>query len=577
MRVVTRTALKSYFETGDTPTQAQFVNLIDSLANVSYSFVLASDTAAGATALAVDRPLSPIASVGLVMVDPFTVNCEVRKITIASASTFTVNQPFLRAHTAGVHVLFLTSDVLGLAYWGALDDGSDATAAVQAALDDQWCCGGLYWIGGQGKSFRIFKPLMLSSVARIQNIGIVADSTFSPADTNNAMVMGSQGLILTFTAATDDVITTPSAHGLPGTNVPVMFKNVTGATGIVAGRIYYARDVTATTFKVSATIGGAALDITSTGSGTVYCEVGSMSRIYLRDVFINGGAVPPANLNGLDIVTQQPTDVWKLRIDNCSGTALKISGQDGVFWNLMIINCGTGIALNVASYFKFYQWNIESCGTGVTSVGNCADNLFHGGHVEMGHTAGYSSTTSVVFNMTSFGGLVIDSTWVTLTHADQTFFKNNGAANATAYNLRSVHLGGSVDHTLINDADRNLNLKSWSHYFGYLEHFSAPPMTTSEDVYQDEPRWAIVGKNGRAVKFGSVVKHKPVLELQADTDQVGDILVVKGTSGSTVATISPAGSIEVSTVGQGFVLKSPDGTRYRIAVANGGALSATPA
>ena len=34
-----------------------------------------------------------------------------------------------------------------------------------------------------------------------------------------------------------------------------------------------------------------------------------------------------------------------------------------------------------------------------------------------------------------------------------------------------------------------------------------------------------------------------------------------------------AGDVEVDTVGKGFILKSPDGTRYRIAVANGGALS----
>lgn len=35
------------------------------------------------------------------------------------------------------------------------------------------------------------------------------------------------------------------------------------------------------------------------------------------------------------------------------------------------------------------------------------------------------------------------------------------------------------------------------------------------------------------------------------------------------------GDIEVTDVGSGFILKSPDGTRYRITVANGGALSAT--
>jgi hypothetical protein len=36
-----------------------------------------------------------------------------------------------------------------------------------------------------------------------------------------------------------------------------------------------------------------------------------------------------------------------------------------------------------------------------------------------------------------------------------------------------------------------------------------------------------------------------------------------------------AGDVEVSHLGSGFILKSPDGTRYRIKVANGGALSTT--
>jgi hypothetical protein len=43
------------------------------------------------------------------------------------------------------------------------------------------------------------------------------------------------------------------------------------------------------------------------------------------------------------------------------------------------------------------------------------------------------------------------------------------------------------------------------------------------------------------------------------------------------AFIDKDGNIEVVDVGTGFILKSPDGTRYKITVANGGALSTTPA
>lgn len=57
---------------------------------------------------------------------------------------------------------------------------------------------------------------------------------------------------------------------------PVKFSS-SGAlpTGLVAGTKYYARDVTATTFKVSATSGGAAITLSGTQSGThsVYCDI----------------------------------------------------------------------------------------------------------------------------------------------------------------------------------------------------------------------------------------------------------------------------------------------------------------
>ena len=62
--------------------------------------------------------------------------------------------------------------------------------------------------------------------------------------------------------------TVPSTTGIT-TGTPVQFT--TGGalpTGLTASTKYYARDVTATTFKVSATIGGAAITLSGTQSGT---------------------------------------------------------------------------------------------------------------------------------------------------------------------------------------------------------------------------------------------------------------------------------------------------------------------
>jgi hypothetical protein len=62
--------------------------------------------------------------------------------------------------------------------------------------------------------------------------------------------------------------TVPSTAGI-ATGTPVQFT--TGGalpTGLTASTKYYARDITATTFKVSATIGGAAITLSGTQSGT---------------------------------------------------------------------------------------------------------------------------------------------------------------------------------------------------------------------------------------------------------------------------------------------------------------------
>lgn len=71
----------------------------------------------------------------------------------------------------------------------------------------------------------------------------------------------------TFTAATTDIITAAS-HGLTaGTRITVASSG-TPPAGLAVSTNYYLRDVTASTFKVSLTPNGSAVDITDTGTGT---------------------------------------------------------------------------------------------------------------------------------------------------------------------------------------------------------------------------------------------------------------------------------------------------------------------
>jgi hypothetical protein len=70
-----------------------------------------------------------------------------------------------------------------------------------------------------------------------------------------------------FTAATTDIITSAS-HGLVEGDLIHVASSTTLPAGLSASTDYYVRDVTTNTFKVSATLGGEAVNVTSTGTGT---------------------------------------------------------------------------------------------------------------------------------------------------------------------------------------------------------------------------------------------------------------------------------------------------------------------
>jgi|GEM_PF-7081989 len=77
-------------------------------------------------------------------------------------------------------------------------------------------------------------------------------------------------LIVTASAATD-ILTCASAHGLTS-NTMVRFSSVGGTLpgNLSADIVYYLRDVTSTTFRVSDSAGGVAINLTSDGTGTLH-------------------------------------------------------------------------------------------------------------------------------------------------------------------------------------------------------------------------------------------------------------------------------------------------------------------
>lgn len=83
--------------------------------------------------------------------------------------------------------------------------------------------------------------------------------------------------------------------------------------------------------------------------------------------------------------------------------------------------------------------------------------------------------------------------------------------------------------------------------------------------------------------LGSDQTAATTLAVTAVTSQTGDLQEWRNSSGTMVAQVTVAGKfettdeIELTTASDGIILKSPDGTRYRVTVANGGTLSVAAA
>jgi len=111
------------------------------------------------------------------------------------------------------------------------------------------------------------------------------------------------------TCTADDAtdIITLGGHGFASGDVVHFSSNNTLPAGLSAKTIYYVRDVAADTFKVTATRGGAAVDITDTGTGTHSCyntflAPDSRGRV---DIGLDGAAnrITSASTNGANADT----------------------------------------------------------------------------------------------------------------------------------------------------------------------------------------------------------------------------------------------------------------------------------
>jgi hypothetical protein len=490
---------------------------------------LSSGASAGATSISA----SATHSAGFVVIDPFTTSAELRKITSVSGSTVNFATALANAHPSGAKVYFFESYFVPALWFGAVGNGStDDHTALQWAERETVRAG--LCLEGQNRTFIVTQPLLFGPSFAASRLNVTAKSTFAPADSNGAMCMNYQGNVLAFTgAAGTDVITTPSNHGIPADGVPVVFQGGALPGGLTAGRIYYAYNRTATTFKVAATRGGGTIDLTSDGAGTVFCEVQSLQKLYLRDCYLNANSV--AGLRGAFFNLQQPSFLDKVRIDNAPREGLRLSGQHAELENFESIGCEVAVALDSAQFMLFTgTFNAEQCNKAVWTVPSASSLLATPSsssvcswdlvHVEMNSGSGRSTSSSVVFDIE---GDAHQFRWelvhLGLSVAGQTGWHiHTGAATTSDYSIGVVRLANaSADYKAIYDEDRGITRLAFTDYHGSKQGLDAPQVPSSF-LYTDPYQFEVLGMDGRVEAWGGNRESVATRTSKPGSTQTGD-------------------------------------------------------
>lgn len=107
-----------------------------SLGDVKYFTKLTADAASSATTIEVNQVQPGMIADGFwVMIDPWTVQCEIRLVTAISGNTLTMAALDF-AHNTDDGVIYTTAPIYNVKLFGALGDGSaDDSSEIQAAID----------------------------------------------------------------------------------------------------------------------------------------------------------------------------------------------------------------------------------------------------------------------------------------------------------------------------------------------------------------------------------------------------------------------------------------------------------
>jgi len=144
----------------------------------------------------------------------------------------------------------------------------------------------------------------------IAQLSIFPDDAITGDDQHYDIELLAAALSCTGDSATDKI--TAAAHGLPD-GTAIQFGGTTLPAPLVAGTTYYVRDTATNDFKVAATVGGAAIDLTTNGTavtvrvfdratiGYSYPSIGPAVPVQIREK-VNGTPDDFTRIRALQVV-----------------------------------------------------------------------------------------------------------------------------------------------------------------------------------------------------------------------------------------------------------------------------------
>jgi len=428
--------------------------------NPSPIWKLNGATLANATTVTLDRAPGWLSGQRVILaIEAYSGACEIRTATSYAGTTVTLSSALTRAHPNAATVTVVT-DSVSLLLFGAYGDGSaDDTVSIQAAIDEVVRNASGVWIEGHGKTYNVTAPLYAATGTRLRAGIQRAAAGYGPDDTTNAMLVSCQDLPVAFTAdAATDTFTTSSPHGIGQVGNKIAFKGTSLPGGITAGRVYYVKTLpNSTTFTISATSGGATLDVTANGSGTAYPDINATERLYLFDwTLLTQGLVKKGILTNL----QQPAIWWKARVDNATDTGVTMGGQEAWIFGLQCLTCTVGLQLGVVgdatmtcSLVKFFGLDVETSTTAGVKYGYATDILIDGYHGE----------AQPIHHLLDTGGTMLNVTFVqphiTYRGTDIGWKINAGGGSNSSYQIIGARAyGAGAGDKIINDVDRSRDL-----------------------------------------------------------------------------------------------------------------------